>query len=379
MIQHAKLSASGSSKWLNCPGSIKAEDDLNLPKEQSSVFAQEGTLAHEVADLCLKNRRDAEWYIGKKVLDTVVEKEMTDYVQEYLDYVLSHENKTSVLYTEERVDFSNVVPEGFGTMDAAVLDLTDGTCHIFDLKYGKGIRVDAFENTQGQMYALGLLNELGFMDDIKQFRIHIGQPRLNHFTYWDITVEDLIKFGEFVAERATLALSDSGPRVPGDKQCQWCKAKASCGALFNFTQEIISNEFEDLDGSEEIEILTITDTQKKAIIDNKGLIESFMKAVFASVQTTLMDGCSFPGYKLVHGRANRKWSDNAEEKLVGKIGDDAYKKSLIGLGAAEKLAGKDFVKGICYKPEPPLTMAKASDKRSAVSLGKVDDEFEDIS
>lgn len=379
MIQHAKLSASGSSRWLNCPGSVKAEDDLNLPKEESSVFAQEGTLAHEVADLCLKNRRDAKWYVGKKVLGTEIELDMADYVQEYLDYVLSHENKTSVLYTEERVDFSNVVPEGFGTMDAAVLDLTDGTCHIFDLKYGKGVRVDAFENTQGQMYALGLLNELGFMNDIKQFRIHICQPRLNHFTHWDITVTDLIKFGEFVAERAELALTQSAPRVPGDKQCQWCKAKSDCKALFNFTQEIISNEFEDLDGSEEIEIMTITDDQKRAIIDNKGLIEAFMKAVFASAQDTLMSGGTFPGYKLVHGRANRKWTDDAEERLVEKIGDDAYKKSLIGLGAAEKLAGKDFVKDICYKPEPPITMAKASDKRKPVSLSKVDDEFEDIS
>ena len=102
---------------------------------------------------------------------------MAHYVQEYLDYVRAHETKKTQLYTEERVDFSNIVPDGFGTMDAAVLDYDTGICHIFDLKYGQGIQVYSFENTQSQLYALGLLNELGFLDVIKTFRIHIVQPR----------------------------------------------------------------------------------------------------------------------------------------------------------------------------------------------------------
>ena len=142
MIEHAKLSASGSSRWLNCPGSVKAEE--GYPNQPSSAFALEGTRAHEVADLCLKASCDADVYIGKKVLDDVIDAGMAGYVQEYLDYVRSYETATSKLFTEERVDFSHVVPGGFGTLDAAVLDYDTKTCHIFDLKYGKGVKVDAF-------------------------------------------------------------------------------------------------------------------------------------------------------------------------------------------------------------------------------------------
>jgi hypothetical protein len=386
MAQHAKLSASGSSRWLNCPGSIKAEEPYLSPDAASNVYAQEGTLAHAIADYCLKEEIDANFCesLTLKSLKIesegyepshIVEREMTNYVQEYLDYVLSHETGTSTLYTEERVDFSNVVPEGFGTLDAAVLNYDDRMLHIFDLKYGKGVQVDAFENTQGQMYALGMYNELMFLDAFDSVRIHIVQPRLSNFSYWDISIKDLVKFGKWVAERAELALSDNAPRVPGEKQCQWCAAKDNCKALYDFTSDIISADFDDLDN---IDPNIMTHEHKKRLLDCQSLIESFLSANKDSVYNDLLEGKKFKGYKIVEGRANRKWIDEAEDILFKKLGVQAHKKTLIGLGVAEKLLSKKQVDELTIKPTGAPTLVPESDKRKAMSIINIEDEFEDL-
>ena len=144
-IAHAVLSASGSTQWLSCPGSRKAQEGY---EDKSSVFAVEGSRAHELADICLKDGGDAQGLLGEEIMGEDIPQEMCDYVQEYLDYVRSFEGDNTKLFTEQRVDFSNVVEGGFGTLDAAVLEYDTGLCHIFDLKYGKGVSVFAFENTQ---------------------------------------------------------------------------------------------------------------------------------------------------------------------------------------------------------------------------------------
>jgi len=371
---HAKLSASGSSRWINCPGSINAEKGY---PDKSSRFADEGTLAHELADTCLKKGKDAEYYIDKKITGKVIEKDMARYVQEYLDYVLSHETSNSKLYTEERVDFSNIVSEGFGTMDSAVLDFNTKVCHIFDLKYGQGVIVDAFENTQGQMYALGLYNELGFLGDIESFRIHIVQPRRQNFSYWDISVEDLLKFGEYVKERAELALTPDAPKVPGDKQCAWCKARFDCIARKKFAEQTILSEFDNLD-KDNMSVDKLTDQEKRAILDNKKFVESFLKDIEKSVFNKLHDGEPFEGYKLVEGRSIRKWNENAEQILAKKLGKDAYKKSLIGITDAQKKLGKNEIDNLTYKPEGKPTLAPNTDKRKAISIIKTEDCFEEL-
>ncbi len=372
---HAKLSASGSGQWLNCPGSIKAQESY---KNESSIYAIEGTQAHEVADICLKENQDADAYIGVEVLGEKVSAEMARYVQEYLDYVRAHEVKNSQLYTEERVDFSHVVPEGFGTMDAAVLDYDTGVCHIFDLKYGRGVQVYAFENTQSQLYALGLLNELGFLDAIKSFRIHIVQPRKVTPEPWDISVEDLQQFGKYATERAELALTNSAPRVPGDKQCMWCAAKGDCEALAKFCEEIISAEFDDLDGTASLDPSIIPEFRKKTILDNKKLIESFLSAVEGSVFQEIADGGKFAGYKIVHGKSNRVWTDKAEKWLSRKIGANlAFKKSLIGITAAEKILGKGKIDRYVEKPEGKPTLVIETDKRAPIKFD-VSDEFDEL-
>jgi len=360
--KHAKLSASSSAKWLNCPGSINAEKGY---KNESSIYANEGTLAHELADLCLKTGNNTDFYIGKTVdeTDALIDAEMAIYVQEYVDYVLSHETSNSCLFTEEKVSFDNVVPDGFGTMDAAIIDDNTSVCHVFDLKYGRGVKVSAIENTQAQLYAIGMLNELGFLDAIKSFRLHIVQPRINNIEYWDITCTDLIKFGEFVKERATLALSDNAKRVPGHKQCQWCRAKSDCKVLYNFTKEIVSSDFENL---EDIDINVLNDNDKKNILDNKSLVELFFKSIESNVFETLISGKKFKGYKIVKGRSIRKWTDEAEPFLFKKLKSKAFEKKLIGITKAKTVLSKEDIEKLTYKPEGKLTLANEKDKRKAV-------------
>ncbi len=363
MTAHAKLSASGSSKWLNCPGSVQAEE--KYPPQGSSIFALEGTMAHEVADLCLKNTADADFYVGHTVLKKVVEKDMAIYVQEYLDYVRSFEGNNTALMTEERVSFDHVVPGGFGTLDAAVLDYDNNTCHIFDLKYGKGVKVDAYKNTQAQLYAIGIDRELEFLSEkIDKYVLHIVQPRINHFTSWEISKQDLGKFAEWVEERADLALSGKGERLPGEKQCQWCRAKGDCRALSDFTEALVKGEFDDLD---DLDSESLSHDEKKAILGNKKLIESFLKAVEASVFDQIERGEEFEGYKLVEGRSIRKWNDKAEHSLISRLGSDAYNRKLIGIGEAEKRLGKEAISDLTIKPKGKTTLALSSDKRESIN------------
>ena len=363
-MDHAKLSASGSGKWLNCPGSVKAEEAY--PPQESSPFAIEGSRAHELGELCLKNNKDAIDFLGDTIYKGIIEKDMTSYVQEYVDYVRRFETNNSTLMVQERVSFDHVVPGGFGTLAAAVLDYDNDTCHIFDLKYGKGVKVDAYENTQAQIYALGIEQALKglFSEDINKYVLHIIQPRLNHFSSWEISQSNLDKFANWVEERADLALSGKGNRVPGEKQCKWCRAKGDCKALSDFTESLITGEFEDLD---DLDADILSEDKKKAILDNKKLIETFLKAVEASVFDQIERGESFKGFKLVEGRSIRKWNDKAEHKLISRLGSDAYSRKLIGIGEAEKKLGKEFIAELTIKPEGKTTLVPESDKREAIN------------
>jgi len=381
--KHAKLSASGSSKWLNCPGSVNAESNLHV---KTSKFAEEGTLAHELAEVCLRNYKNSSVLnndyksatdrigetitckSGESTISTLVTKEMAEYVQEYIDYVLAYETDNSQLYIEEKVDFSNIVPEGFGTLDAAIFDYKSGVCHIFDLKYGKGVSVYAEENTQAMLYALGLYNDFKCLDVIRDFKIHIVQPRINNYSSWNISIKDLIIFGKFASEKAREALKPNAPRIPGEKQCKWCKAKHNCPALMKFTEEIILESFENLNDKKEIikDSDKLNKNQIKLIVDNKKLIEDFLKSVEDHVYDKLCEGENFKGYKLVEGRSNRKWNDDAEKALKEELGEDAYQKKLITITSASKKIKKDKIDSLTYKPKGELKLVPDSDKRKSI-------------
>ncbi len=374
LVKHAKLSASASAKWINCAGSVKAESNIKVTG--SSPAAQEGSCAHAVAEIGLTTDRNIDLLIGAEVEGWEVTQEIVDYAHDYINYVKSF---SGVGFYEQKVDYSNIAPEGFGTADAIIIDESEKLVRVIDLKYGRGVVVDAVENTQGILYALGVMNDYGHLYDIENVEIHIYQPRLGNFSVWAISADELEDHGRYIKERAKLALSPNPPRTAGEKQCRWCAAKATCKELSDHTLQVISGEFDNLDNLDDLDDLppadTLPDDRTKLILDNKKLIESYLKAVEEHARDQLHAGEKIDGYKLVRGRSLRKWGDDSRAafELESLVGDDAYERKLLTPAKAEKLLGskrKKDIEHLIVKPEGAPTLAPESDKRK--ELKKVD-------
>lgn len=363
---HAKLSASSSHRWLSCLGSVKAEEGLS---DKGSSYAQEGTVAHDMAEKAL-NGIDINQFIGQKIDGVTVTKEMINHVHNYADYVKIIGGDQ---FYEVRVDFSNVVPEGFGTSDA--IAVVGKTIHVIDLKYGQGVAVEAKDNPQAMLYAIGVMNDYGFIYDIDTVVIHIYQPRISNYSTWELSTDELNKWGEWVSERAKLALSPNAPRTPSDKACSFCKAKADCKALHDYTSSLIGADFDDLDNPE-----TISDERKREIIRNKKLILGWIDAIESQIFDRLQNGESVEGFKLVNGRSSRKWIDD-ENKVSATLleflsEDELYKRSIISPAQAEKLIGKKnatALSDLIIKSEGAPTLAMDDDKRKSIDEKAMDD------
>jgi hypothetical protein len=370
MTAHAKLSASGSHRWLACPASVEAERGI---ADKSSPHAFEGTVAHELAEVALKSNTDADDWVGKVMPETSVEigQEMADYVQEYINYVRYHIPPKGYAAYEVRVDFSDWVPEGFGTCDALII--SGNTLHVIDLKYGQGVQVSPVENSQGMLYALGAYAQCAGIVDIQKIIITIVQPRCNIdvFESWEITIDQLLEWGEYAKSRALMCGLPDAEFNPGEKQCQWCKAKATCTALAAFTSDTIMNQFDDVE--ELTAVNRLTDEQLGKALSAKKLINSWLDAVEDLVVERLGSGVPFDGYKLVAGKSNRQWSNDSdlEQSIYELLGEEAYTKKLVSPAQAEKIVGKKRVSEIAefvVKPRGRSTLARSEDPRPAVNI-----------
>jgi hypothetical protein len=378
MTLHAKLGASNAHRWLHCAGSVKAEQGYG---NKSSPFAIEGTAAHELGELALIAGTEPSEWVGKNLIeshDWVVDEDMAHHVTTYTDYVRQASMGADNVEYEQRVSYADWVPEGFGTADVVILK--GDTIHVCDLKYGKGVQVDAENNPQGMLYALGAYAEFGFVSDFKTVKISIIQPRLDHISEWSISVKDLLKWAEWVSQRAEIALSPDAERTPGEKQCRFCNAKATCPALMKYTEDIIMADFDDLDDMPSPDKLT--DNQLRKVLEHKGLIEGWLTSVETVVQERLESGHGFDGFKLVEGRSLRQWesTDAAETVLTDLLGDKRYSMKLLSPAQAEKMVPKDQRKRLevaIVKPVGKPTMVRESDKRPAINLTNTD--FEDVS
>jgi len=365
MAAHAKLSASGSHRWLACPGSVAAEQAL--PSGPSSIYAHEGSKAHELAEMALLHGGDCFAFEGNTLPEynaAPVEREMCEYVQEYVDFVIGLGGQQEY---EQRVCFDEWVPEGFGTADA--IALVGKVLYVCDLKYGKGVRVDAERNPQGMLYALGALSERECISEIEEVVIVIHQPRLDHVSEWRTTSGEIYQWAEWVSERAQAALSPGAPRVPGESQCRWCAAQAVCPTLREHAQTIILQDFESMDEAPAPDGLT--DEQIRAVLDNKKLITGWLDAVEKYVVDRVTDGEGFEGYKLVEGRSVRKWMDDdqAASALSELLGENAFERKVVSPSKAEKALGKAKAKdlqSLIVKPPGKPVLAPIGDKRAAV-------------
>ena len=233
---HALLSASGAHRWLVCTPSAKLEEQF---PDSTSEAAKEGTLAHELAELKVRHYFYTPDF-GKKKYTTRVNKlkkedlwkdEMERYTDEYLDMLRVTAlglGAPPYVAIEQRLDLSDWIPEGFGTADCVMV--YGNTVHVFDFKYGKGVQVDAEQNPQMMLYALGAYRAYKMLYPIAQIKMTIIQPRIDHISEWTCTLEELLAFGEEARSKAMLAMEGKGDYHPDEKACRFCRAKAQCRA-----------------------------------------------------------------------------------------------------------------------------------------------------
>ena len=373
--EHALLSASGAKKWLNCTPSAKLEEGFS---DVTTVFAEEGTFMHQLGELQLMHYLE---HIDRKEFSKRFDKykkvkfyntELYEAIQTYVDLVIEHINQAkektldAAVFIEQRVDFSRWVPEGFGTSDAVII--ADGVLHIIDLKGGKGIRVDAEDNPQLKLYALGAYEAFDMLYDIRQVKMTIIQPRLDHISSSELVIEDLIEWAEnYVKPRAELAFNGEGEFVPGE-HCRFCKAKAVCRARAEKQLELMKYNFESPD--------SFTDNELGILLKDIGKLLDWAKDVsdYMYDQAT-QHGRHFEGWKLVEGRSTRKYTDTI---AVAKALKDAgykeaviYEKNLLTITAMEKAIGKkafnEIVGHLIEKPQGKPVLAPIEDKRAEIS------------
>ena len=388
---HAMLSASGAHRWMNCTPSARLES--KVLEEGSSIYAKEGTLAHELAELKLRKEyfRDQvdlkTYYAEAKKIETEaknlmgpdafleMEKEVSKYTVLVMESFRAAKKKdtNATILLEEKLDYSHIVPEGYGTGDTTVIG--GGLLEITDLKYGKGVRVDAEENPQLVLYAAGALNAFDLYYDIKRVKMTVIQPRLDHYSTWEISVEELRTWiGNKISPKAQLAYKGEGEKQAGS-WCKFCKVKALCRTLADHNLELAKHDFRNPDLMDTAEVAEIYGQVPLLLDWAKSLSDHLLKEALA--------GNPVPGYKLVEGRSNRRWTD--EEKIREVLKSKKYRISdymiskLGGIGHIEKLLGKDkfnkYLNGLVEKPQGSPTLVPESDKRPAFGIEQAKEDF----
>lgn len=223
ITEHALLSASSSSRWLNCTVSARLEEAIEKRNpSKPSVYAQEGTIAHTHLEYLLRQ------YFDLPDKTPNIPEDMKKHLKEVLNYIaviVANERKWEIFF-ERKLPYDDFVPEGFGTVDITIL--TPNKIIVIDFKYGKGVRVVAENNTQSRLYALAIYQKYKDTHDFKTIEIHIAQPRVkNGYTSETLTIAELLRWGEMVKEKAILAWNGEGKYVKG-RHCMFCKAKKEC-------------------------------------------------------------------------------------------------------------------------------------------------------
>ncbi len=369
---HAILSASSSHRWLNCSPSARLEQEFT---DRGSEAAAEGTAAHA---LCEHKLRRALKMRSKRPVSEYDCDEMEGYTDGYAEFVLEQlaqaklECRDPLVLIEQRLDFSNYVPDGFGTGDCLIV--ADRLLHIIDFKYGQGVLVDAENNPQMMLYALGALRLFDSLYDISEVAMSIYQPRRENVSTWMISVEALNEWAENTLKpKAELAYTGEGEYLPGS-WCQFCKAAVKCRARAEEKLQLARFEFAPppLLSDEEIEdiLLKLDDLTKWA-----GEIQAYAQ------DAAINHGKVWRGFKLVESRTNRKYTDEeaVAQAAKGAGYTDIYKKSLISLTEMERLMGKKTFAatpgGLVEKPKGKPTLVPITDKRPPIAITGAEQDF----
>lgn len=373
---HATLSASASHRWLNCTPSAQLE--AKVPDKTSS-FAEEGTRAHALAEKRLNKFLEGK-PLKRKPKD--IDGEMWEATGQYVDICIEKINEArsvspdAEVHVEERLDFSPWVPEGFGTGDMVIM--SDSYIEVIDLKYGKGVKVSAENNSQMMLYALGLHNSYGILYGAEKVRMTIVQPRIGNISTAEMSTEDLLAWGASIQPIAQKAFEGAGERCAGE-HCLFCKVKATCRKLADYELEKVQEDLEPDD---------LTDVDISDIIMRADSIKKWLTALEEyALSKALNDGIVWPGLKVVEGRRVRKISDEAAAQTVlinaGYEAEDFLKPpALKTITELEKLMGKkvfaETLKDYIIKPQGKPTLVINSDRRPPMELETATDkDFDD--
>ena len=406
---HALLSASKAKQWLHCPPSLRWEERI---PDKTSVYAKEGTAAHELGEYKIRHgylhdrmqRPQSDFY-------TEEIEEATDIYAEFVITIIEEMKQKGTIplvLVEERLDYSHVAPDGFGTGDIVIVGKTadgKGLIHVVDYKNGKGVLVDADHNPQMMLYAIGALKAYGYIYDIETVRMTIVQPRLDNISTFECTAKELTDWGESIKPIAKLAYEGKGEARCGD-WCRFCRVKPQCRACAEEALSLTREEFLDLDadGAALSDIETTDTTAPYApdrtvptfrkpsmlplselaeLLPTLNRISGWIESVFAFVSTEAIGhGVPIPGYKVVEGRSKRVFTDTSAviSAATSEGYTDIYKSELISLTEFEKMMGKKRFTEILgkYVAKPPgkLTLVPGSDPRPAVDMSSAADEFD---
>ena len=359
-LQHALLSASSAHRWIACPPSALLSKNF---EDVSSSFAQEGTDAHTLAQYKLENSLGINTKDPTEALSFYNE-EMNSHAENYAIFVLEQVEKTKEtcadpqVLIEQKLDFSKYVPGGYGYVDCLII--ADGTLTVIDYKYGLGIEVSAKKNPQMFCYALGALALFDGIYDIDNVHMVIYQPRRENISEYNISTNELIKWAEEVlSPTAELAINGKGEYKSGE-HCQFCKAKATCRKRAECNLELAKYDFE--------VPATLDNDEIAAILRRSDDLVSWANDVKEYALKEALHGTKFEGFKLVAGRSNRKYTDEAAvADVVIAAGKDPYEKKLLGITAMTALLGKkafDEILGrLTLKSSGKPTLVTAEDKR----------------
>lgn len=371
--QHALLSASGAHRWLHCTGSPLLEKDF---PDSTSVYAQEGTLAHELCELKLMTytgeitKRKLTSMKSKLMKSELWQPEMDSTSEAYIDYIKDitmNYTVKPVILTEKRVDFSQYVPEGFGTADCLIL--AGDTLHVVDYKHGKGVVVDADHNPQMMLYALGAMGELSLLYRFKFVHMTIVQPRVNNISEFTMTADELTEWGETVVKpKAEAAMSGNGEFEAGD-WCRFCRAKQQCKTRYESNDSL----YPELSAQHDPRLITLAELGEylKRGKDMAAWLEDMKEYALSES----LAGADVPGWKAVEGRGSRAFTDTDEavNTLVKNGIDESvlYERRVLTLAQMEKAVGKkafgELVGDLVVKNPGKPTLVEESDKRPKIT------------
>lgn len=373
MKTHTRISPSGFSRVIACPGSVALSD--KCPKGKDSVDSATGTAAHAVGEKCLLSWQNASDWLGKLApeSDIVVDKAMADAVQVYLDEVRSNLGNEKTLFVEQKLDLSWLIPNCKGSSDAVILDKKEKTLYVYDYKNGVGVEVEVEWNAQMLGYAIGAIHAFK-KEDIEDVHLIIVQPNLpyeqDRIKKWSISKNDLLFWANNVLKPCIQEAESKTARLAVGSHCRFCPALAVCPKQIEHALTIAKTDFDN-------PILpdpgSLTPEEIVKVMNVSEVFHNWANSVVQYAQSQAEAGIRLPGYKLVKRKSNRKWINEIEAELAlsSVLGDDAYKKTVITVKQAEdkfkalKLDDSILQSNI-DKPDNGLSLVPSTDERQEV-------------